>query len=642
MRPDARLGPGRYLAMHRRNITHILVRAAALTLTAAVLSLVIVFGRLNLTSVGTFAALLVLGWLIAAAVGRWVGRDKEEEAPWTSVPLQSAVAEPSVPVVSTAAPSEPSLPDTSPATSSEALDTIHKDAAPSPLGAALGDGVVTPAEPTAIEPSAVLASVVEGVSTIVRVASAGLWLEDPSTASLRLVVGGGAIPPGDTPIDLSSALPESVLADGVPAWFEQSDIVDSDGTRRVWRFVQPIDTGEARGAVILDAVPLGAVSLASLAAATRPYRGALTAALALHVARQQTVVAGELIEAARDLSRLIDPDAVLSHVLDRAVALAAAESGSVMLVADDGMLRIRESRGLPVEVVNETRVTPGEGIAGWVFASEKPLLVEDLPTRRGETRRRNVRSAVSVPIADEDGVIGVLNVGSRAFPARFTRAHMDAMEVLGRQACVAYRNACALGATRDLYLSTVKTLAIAMESKDPYARGCTRRVVDLVVALGEALELDDETMTSLEVASLFHDVGMASVGIGSGSVERPLTTIERGLVKMHPAIAADLLREAPALQGVAPIVYHHHERYDGGGYAGGIGGDDIPMGARILAVVDAFVAMTSDRPYRAAIDTPTALAELQEHSGTQFDPIVVDCLVELLGGIEDRVRRDAE
>ena len=87
---------------------------------------------------------------------------------------------------------------------------------------------------------------------------------------------------------------------------------------------------------------------------------------------------------------------------------------------------------------------------------------------------------------------------------------------------------------------------------------------------------------------------------------------------------------APALREVVPIVFHHHERYDGGGYCAGVSGERIPIGARILAVADAWVAMTSDRPYRAALPEEEALAELEEQAGTQFDPLVVDTLVDLV------------
>jgi response regulator RpfG family c-di-GMP phosphodiesterase len=216
------------------------------------------------------------------------------------------------------------------------------------------------------------------------------------------------------------------------------------------------------------------------------------------------------------------------------------------------------------------------------------------------------------------------------FPARFTRRHMEAMETFGCQVSVAYRNALAVGATRDLYLSTLKTLAIAIKKRDPSATDCTDRVLDMVVALGRAMRLGEDEMMTLEIAALFHDLGMVAAGSSLARDDRPLTTLEHGLLKMHPVIAAEVISEAPALREVAPILYHHHERFDGLGYVGGLAGEDIPVGARVLSVVDAYVAMTSPRAYRSALTRMQAVDELRKNAGSQFDPEVVERFVEIL------------
>jgi HD-GYP domain-containing protein (c-di-GMP phosphodiesterase class II) len=106
---------------------------------------------------------------------------------------------------------------------------------------------------------------------------------------------------------------------------------------------------------------------------------------------------------------------------------------------------------------------------------------------------------------------------------------------------------------------------------------------------------------------------------------------------MHPVIAAEILEQAPALREVAPIVYHHHEHYDGAGYVNGLSGAEIPLGARILAVADAYVAMTSMRPYRQAMSHEAAVAELRANAGTQFDPHVVEALVDVAAERPDLV-----
>jgi len=209
--------------------------------------------------------------------------------------------------------------------------------------------------------------------------------------------------------------------------------------------------------------------------------------------------------------------------------------------------------------------------------------------------------------------------------------------MLGRQTAVALRNARAIEQSQALYFDTLKALVLAMETKDPYATGGTERIVSIVSDLGREMGLSADDQQALELAALLHDIGMAAVVDAGVTTPGPLTTVERGLLKMHPKVAAEILTQAPALRAVAPIVFHHHERFDGAGYGGGVSGADIPVGARILAVADAWVAMTSDRPYRKAKDIRRALDEMRENEGTQFDPDVVQALVRLLESDSDRV-----
>jgi HD-GYP domain-containing protein (c-di-GMP phosphodiesterase class II) len=295
----------------------------------------------------------------------------------------------------------------------------------------------------------------------------------------------------------------------------------------------------------------------------------------------------------------------------------------------DGALRIVASKGLPADIVASTSVSDGEGIAGTVYSTSSPLLVEDLPGRAG-ARRHGVLSSVSVPIADSQGSFGVLNVGARAFPARLTDAYVRALGILGAQTAVAMRNSEAAERSWDLYLDNLQALANALECDDPFRSGTSARTTGLSVALGERLGLDDEDIVALRIAAILHDVGMGLAAGSVGSTDRPLSTVDRGLVRSHPKVASDVLQQVPSLEGLAPMVRHHHERFDGDGYDTGLSGASIPLGSRILAVTDAYVAMTSERPYRDALSASEAVEELNRTAGAQFDPLVVDSFVALL------------
>jgi hypothetical protein len=339
-----------------------------------------------------------------------------------------------------------------------------------------------------------------------------------------------------------------------------------------------------------------------------------------------------LVETCAALGRVLDPNDVLHTALDSAMELAGAQTGSIMILdPETHRMRIAIARGLPQDIVTQTDIPEGDGIAGWVVSSRQPLVIEDLQDRGIRSRRHGVRSAVCVPLADDAGVIGVLNVGSTTFHARVSRTTLRTLEALGKTVVVALRNAWASDDAHDLYFDTLKVLALALEARDPYSRGGTERVIELADALAEYFGMSLDDTKALRVAAMLHDVGMGAAGSNASSAEGPLTTVEWGMLKMHPVIAAEILAEAPSLGNVIPIVYHHHEHYDGSGYVTGLAGAEIPLGSRILAVVDAYVAMTSGRPYRISLSHADAIAELRREAGKQFDPSIVQAVIEVVG-----------
>jgi hypothetical protein len=429
----------------------------------------------------------------------------------------------------------------------------------------------------------------------------------------------------------------SAIESGAAALESLTTGVDGGGTATLWNYVVPISLGRIAGAATVDFRD-DRPDLDTLNRIVAAFRLPLAAALALAVASQESDTARTLLETARELARLLDPDAVVRTALGSALEITGATTGSIMLYDESGVdLRIAAAVGLPAEVVDSTAVRPGDGIAGWVAISGQPLVVEDLPGRDTPARSRGVRSAASIPVADNEGVLGVLNVGSSDHPSRFTTSDLETLEVLAHQTAVAVRNARAVASASDLYFDTLKALALAIEMKDPYAHGGTDRVMHFAALLAEEMGLPRDEVRALEVAAMLHDIGMPSAGESALTSRRPLSTVERGLITMHPVIAAEILEQAPALRKVAPIVYHHHERYDGSGYVGGLAGNAIPLGSRVLSVADAFVAMTSERPYREALSESEALEELQKESGTQFDPAVVDAFLAIHASKSDQV-----
>jgi HD-GYP domain-containing protein (c-di-GMP phosphodiesterase class II) len=181
------------------------------------------------------------------------------------------------------------------------------------------------------------------------------------------------------------------------------------------------------------------------------------------------------------------------------------------------------------------------------------------------------------------------------------------------------------------FFDTLRAVTHAVEVNAPHGPASAERLLTVVSELAQACGLEAEEVEVLRTAALVRDVGMSGVGTCAPQWERPLSTVEWGLVKVHPVIAAHALAQIPETRDAVPIVLHHHEHFDGNGYVDGLAGECIPLASRILTVADAFVAMTSARPYRQALSVEDALAELRAKSGTQFDPSVVDAIARLVG-----------
>lgn len=179
-----------------------------------------------------------------------------------------------------------------------------------------------------------------------------------------------------------------------------------------------------------------------------------------------------------------------------------------------------------------------------------------------------------------------------------------------------------------LYLSTIETLAMAIDAKDQITHGHIRRVQTLAVGLARRMGVSDEKLIrAIEAAALLHDMGKLAVPEYILNKPGKLTGAEFEKMKVHAAVGADILSAIEFPYPVVPIVRHHHENWDGTGYPAGLKGTDIPIGARILSVVDCFDALTSDRPYRPKLTDAAAIAILLERRGNMYDPLIVDTFI---------------
>jgi putative nucleotidyltransferase with HDIG domain len=187
--------------------------------------------------------------------------------------------------------------------------------------------------------------------------------------------------------------------------------------------------------------------------------------------------------------------------------------------------------------------------------------------------------------------------------------------------------------------SIVYALAATVDAKDRYTYGHSKKVSEYAVALAQALALSKDRIDTIRAAALLHDIGKIGIPDAILNKEGTLTAEEWEPVKAHPKLGTEILRHVIDLVNCLPAILHHHERYDGTGYPSGLKGSDIPLEARILAVADAYDAITSLRPYHGQLSPRQALAELKRNAGTQFDPELVDIFCKIM---EPAVVRELE
>jgi len=189
------------------------------------------------------------------------------------------------------------------------------------------------------------------------------------------------------------------------------------------------------------------------------------------------------------------------------------------------------------------------------------------------------------------------------------------------------------------HLATVAALAAALEAKDAYTGNHAQTIAEFAVAVGEELELSGAELRSVRMGALLHDVG--KIGIPESILNKPgpLTDDEFTVMKQHTVIGADIIAGIPGMEEVVALVRSSHERWDGRGYPDGLGGNDVPRGAYVIAVCDAFHAMIEDRVYRKAMSVEGAVAELRRCTGTQFMPAAVEALERVIGRGNQRMVR---
>jgi HD-GYP domain-containing protein (c-di-GMP phosphodiesterase class II) len=198
------------------------------------------------------------------------------------------------------------------------------------------------------------------------------------------------------------------------------------------------------------------------------------------------------------------------------------------------------------------------------------------------------------------------------------------MSTLAEQAVIAIKNAQLYKEQERLTMGSIKSLAAILDTRAPGTYVPRASFLKITMLMAQALRLSSGERKSIEYAALLHDAGQIVVPDEVLTKPARLTGKEYAIVKEHPVVGVEIIRHMKALKTVIPVILHHHENYDGSGYPKGLRKDQIPIGARIMAVVGAFEAMITKRPYRLVMTVEQAVEEIRAHAGSQFDPRVVE------------------
>jgi putative nucleotidyltransferase with HDIG domain len=343
----------------------------------------------------------------------------------------------------------------------------------------------------------------------------------------------------------------------------------------------------------------------------------------------------ELMRKIRELSVLYDVSVALGNALDlrkilklvvgKAAHLFQAKFAYIAVVEPQTeKIEIAEWFTQDEELLNE-KVLAAQKMVKRVLEDEQAIIhdgeigQEILPIAG---KIAGFKVALAVPLKAEDELVGALTIFD-TFIRRFSEHEITLLATIASETVMAVQKARLFNDLQETYLSTVRSLATAVDAKDPYTRNHSQQVAKYALLLASELGLSESEKLALETAAYLHDIGKIGVSDKILLKEDGLTKSEMEAVKQHSLIGANILAPVPFPWEITPAVRHHHERYGGEGYPGGLIGKEIPLMARILAIADAFDAMTSERPYRKAKTVEGALAELRRYAGSQFDPELV-------------------
>jgi len=315
----------------------------------------------------------------------------------------------------------------------------------------------------------------------------------------------------------------------------------------------------------------------------------------------------------------------------RMVHNALGSSASSLLLLDENTqeLYFRFADGPVGQQLKRLHISRRSGIAGWIVRNGKPLMVNDAGKNSNfykmidKTTGFNTKSIIGVPIIIGNKVIGVIEVLNKTNGTDFTKHDLKTMLCVASTAAMTIENTRMNESLLRSYRGTVTALVSLADCKETSGGGHSRRVSEYALTGARELSLSKEDKQDIEYAAILHDIGKLTIPDSLLNKTGKLTDSEWEIIRKHPTTGYNLLKDIPFLKEASRLILCHHERYDGRGYPGGLEAEAIPLGARLIAVTDAFDNMTTSHTYRKALTRQQAFAELHQCARSQFCPVAV-------------------
>jgi putative nucleotidyltransferase with HDIG domain len=327
----------------------------------------------------------------------------------------------------------------------------------------------------------------------------------------------------------------------------------------------------------------------------------------------------------------MDVDSICQRVLEETDRVLLAHNTSIMLLDHDkNELYTRKSIGRNAEAARNFTADVSTGLIGHVLQQCDPTTVCDIDADGRISLPYPAKSILCVPLITDDKIIGLLLASDKLSGEEFWSRELKLMGMFASEVATAIRKAQLYEAISTTFINTVKAFSSAIDAKDPYTYGHSRRVAQLSVIICEELGMSKNETRLVELAAFMHDIG--KIGTPESILHKPgkLEPEELEKIKEHPAKGAEILSNIAEFSEIIKWIKHHHEWYDGKGYPDQIAAEDIPIEARILTIADAYDAMTSDRPYRKAIPMKEVVMIMSEFTRSQFDPDILSVFNRLL------------